>query len=188
MKKLTESFAVLAKEAFTFLGDEFGFAPSEGFGSGVQYSGNGVAVRIGFDPRSGEIEVEVAPNGTQDWYSVWEISRANADPDVRVETTVYATTALEIADGLERVAAVLRRNGGRILKGDLSTWPSLRMQRIAESRSFTKAGETAYIREQAQAAWEKKDFAMVVTLLERIEPPLSVSDKRRLMQAKKALT
>lgn len=180
--------AVLTDFAFLVRVDGFRLVRSDP--SLVRFEGQaGVAVEVSLDQVSFELSADLVrlPPHPAERFSVLEIARLGGATGVGPTTWLQASTVGSIAAGVARLAAILRAHGTAALQGDVSVIAGLRSLQQAESERYLAEGKGAQARQALPDAWARRDYGLVVQILEGISDQLSPAERQRLGHARKKL-
>jgi hypothetical protein len=85
-------------------------------------------------------------------------------------------------------AQILRECGSACLLGDQASFEEMKARRDNAIEDWHQEEKVNSIRNDAQVAWESKDYRAVLRLLESIETMLTDTEKKKLEYAKKQLS
>jgi hypothetical protein len=203
-------FAEITMESFDFLVSEFGFRRVLSSDTLVQYESDRVYIEVYHDPQSLEVGVVVGllddstrldqiittvssraviGRPTAEFqFTLDEIARLlhGIKPDVVLQPFVASREDAERF--IPRLANALRKLGPLLLTGDRELFLLLADKRSEDAQRFTREMELSQTREKANRAWQSKQYAKVVSLLEPFRSDLTPAEAKKLEYAKEQLT
>jgi hypothetical protein len=176
-------FVEEAKKAFAFLIAEFGFhvAPSEV--TIVRYRSTEVFVNIYHGRMSYELRLEIGrldePSEVKNPFYMSDLISVEDEEGGR-RYRAYQTNQVELVPrGLALMAADLRRYSSRALRGDPLYYAQLQAARERAARRFGREITVSQTRQQAETAWQEKDYSKVASLYDEISGYLSPAERKR---------
>lgn len=155
----------------------------------VVYLANEAFVEITYDhSRSYELGIWIGQDhGRGTAYYLSEVLDALECPkdEAKELQLVQTTDASTLDKAISKSADLLRRYGHRIWRGDSLLFSELEKSRSAASAAYTNQIALRQAISSAEAAWGRKDYSLVVSLLQPHSSFLTDATKRRLDYAKK---
>ncbi len=99
-----------------------------------------------------------------------------------------ASTPERLESVLKRMAGLLEEHGGPVLAGDDEVFRALVADTKIRSEVYTRSVVQKPVRQAADDAWRKREFARVVDLYESIEVDLTAVELSRLQYARSHLS
>jgi len=189
MNTLFLKFSELAREAFAFLNEEFGFRgrlEAEGL---LRFEREDMFVLISYDARrSYELTLEIGRKQKmpERVFNFGELLRSVNAPNIPSSYQVTSENFLKFY--LDKLAYSLRYYCTSILHNDAMALARLDKLRNIESAEFELASRLRRVREAVDVAWPARDYKAIVKALKSIEPHLSPSEKKRLEYSQKKLS
>lgn len=184
-------FETIAKSAFVFLENKYGFLCVETGPWKVAYRSPNVFVTARFDGnRSYEIGLELGRidnyAGSLDVpYNLGELLRTEGQSN---EVTSYQVTTTEaLRKYTFRLASLLREHGHSFLIGDDLAFCRVAELRNTESLNYAMENELRQTRVSLEDAWRKKEYLRIVELLSPLQEWLEPSELKKLQYAQKHL-
>lgn len=166
--------------AFGFLVEKHGCTLHVDMSDGaVEFRNNALAVRVVREPGSYTVSVEVHWDDTGEYYLLHEILRALA-PDEVITSECSGFDIGKMKRGLAQLGQVCQRYLGGILALDTAILEKISDSAQAERTRYTLSAQYGAIKDQANDAWERKDWTKARDLYEQAKPALSVTEQRRL--------
>jgi hypothetical protein len=152
----------------------------------VRFESRRLFVNVYHGRKSFEIGLELGQTGSDEGpYSMWEILRLVEAEDAAAYRNFAATTAGGVAEGVARLASLFRVTVEGGILDDPGLFVRLARQRAAVSEAYAREVELAHAREALDAAWQARDYAKVVELLEPLRDDLTPSERQKLDIAKR---
>ena len=171
------NFANAVHDRFQFLRD-LGFLESESSPTMVRYRKADLEVDIYHGRKSFEIGFEVIRHGIR--YSLSELIRA-ANPDVAEQYRNYAATnAAGVAEGLAKLAKLVKDYCGPALTDDQAFFSTLDVSRKSWAEGYAMDVLARQVRPQADAAFRRGDYHQAVELYSKIRPRLTATELKKL--------
>lgn len=182
-------FAEAVDRDFSFLAAH-GLNPIRKEATLVRFESKDICINVYHGRQSYEVGLEICPrlpsfNG--DCYAMSEIIRL-VEPAKADEYRNYAAqTEKDVAQGVQRLASLLRRcvDGGVLT--DPRLFERLGENRKAWSKNYAKELNLKRVRQQLDVAWHGKGYAKVIELLEPFRSDLTATELKKLDYAKKQL-
>jgi len=175
-------FDEAVSERFAFLA-RFGYVMEEALPTLVRYRKGGLEARIYHGRMSYEIGFELIRQGTR--YSLEALVRASDAQAAEAYRPYAATTPEGVADGLERLAGLVRRHAERALRDDAAFFAAAVALSEAAAAAYALEVLAGQVRPKAHAAFRNGSYGEAVALLEKIRPVLSPAEQRMLEIATK---
>jgi hypothetical protein len=181
-----------ARQAFEFLISEYGYRCTEQAASRVRFESSVVHVDVVYDGnRSYEVDLYIGRKGLesreQASYSIGEVLRLCHAPDAKDFVLFRATSEEQLVGYLEKLASALRAYGRDFLLGNVDSFTELVRQRRRESEVYALERELRKARRKAQAAWDRGDYAGVVSSFGPVRHALTPADAEKLKAAEDQL-
>jgi hypothetical protein len=174
-------FADSVSERFAFLGD-LGFSEIESLPTIVRYQQGELEIDIYHGRQSYEVGFGITRHGVR--YTISELVRA-ADPDAAARYRNYAATTPDgVAEGLTRLAELVRRYGRRALRDDPRFFATLDKQKKSWREEYALDVLAGQLRPKADAAFRNRDYREAAELYEKIRPRLTATELKKLALAK----
>lgn len=202
MIPLVQTFERDALRAFRFLEEELAFTRMPSRGVMVCYRRDAVMVEIYHDLRTSEVGVLVSlepASATSErdvdaddeagigrsvgpaQFSLDEIlAHAGSEATRGQLGSLSVVSATGVAEALEHLATGLARFARPLLEGDAKVFDELASERRVAARAYNEREEERRLRNAANHAWEAKDYARVVQILEPRESLLSPAERKKL--------
>ena len=183
-------FSEAVQSAFGFLQQDYGFRCVEAGPTFVRYESDLAFVNIYHGRASYELGFEVGRRPDvrgqpESHYTMAEILQLAAAEAEAGNSCFQASTREGVQQLVPRLAALVRKYAPPALRGDPSTFDRLRELQSANSQRYINESRLARVREQAEEAWQKKWYPLVVRLYESIPQDLTRVEARRLEYARK---
>ena len=158
---------------------------------GFRSASGGIGVDVYHDPRA-ELSVSVRQVGSDRRFDLWHILLFVGAPEAASADGVYAGAETSVAVVASRLGELLDRFAGPWLRGDadafeqLAEWVAIQSALYTETvvRDARPATET----EPVNRAWQARDFRRLVTLINRLQRPLTRGERRALDYAQRKLS
>lgn len=178
------------KQPFSFLVADLGFTCTACGPSRVRFESSTMFVELLFDgSRSYELSLWVGKSNVENCgippFSLDEILRLCHSSEAERYSLVQVTTREMLAAWIAQFAEVLRTYGVDILTGDASLYAALQEQRHLEIERSALERDLRSARAEAESAWGKKDYAVMVKALKPFHNVLTTSEIRKLEFAEK---
>ncbi|AUN30729.1 hypothetical protein [Niveispirillum cyanobacteriorum] len=175
-----ESFAALVKHYFQFLIDA-GFEETGCQRFSVSFCKAEVTVFIFRETRSYEIDAVIALPGGQ--FGIEDVIRHNGPPNGEPYRAYAALTEPAIANGLERLAKLLKTHGAPALEGDKLCFDRMAQLRDEASAAYALNALLSHVRPKAEIAFKVRDYAKAAKLYRQIRQHLSPAEVKKLAYA-----
>jgi hypothetical protein len=184
---MSTRFPDMTKRAFLFLEDA-GFRLVQSNLSESQYETDRVFVTIGWDARSGELDVFVGlqprKGKRQDTFSLSDLLRMEGVDVQERQMPFQVADESRLGPFLEKLAEDMRTHAQPVLAGDRLYFRRLEAFRHAQSQVYMRDMKLQQVRSEAEKAWRKRELDKVLALYTSIEDDLSASEKGKLAYAK----
>ncbi|MGH9556716.1 MAG: hypothetical protein ACRD2Y_12935 [Terriglobales bacterium] len=180
-------FAEAVRTHFGFL-EEYGLRPVEEKSTFVRYESPSIFVNVYHGRMSFELGVEIgrmASPGVR--LTLFEILAYDNVLEYRESGGFTAISPEGIQQFLPTLADWTKKYTVPFLRDDPNAYSAAQEKRRYFAARYTKAVELRVVRAQAEPAWQRKDFAKVVTLYESIKGDLTEVESRKLAYARKHL-
>ena len=178
-----------AEEYFGFLISGEGYKLTESTPYRVRFESPTVFVELVYDGRhSYELGLLVDKIGSRiSPYTIGEILRLRRAPEAASFSLLQVTTAEALARWIEKMAGLFRRFGSDLIAGHEQSFNDLEQHRRKDVQTYALDRALRAACAQAEAAWQKKDYASVVKALNPLRFALSATEVRKLEFAKNKL-
>ncbi len=146
----------------------------------VRFSASGsfeVGVEIG--------EVPASADQSERPFNLAEVLRLHASPDAAYVERLQASRPDVLTGAIERLSVLTEKYALGLLDGVASDFMKLGKFRDKECAEYALSRDLRYAREDAEKAWENKDYFAVVEAYMPFEPALTEVERRRLAFAEK---
>ena len=178
------NFANAVTERFGFL-DDLGFSVLELLPTIVRYGRSDIVVDVYHGRQSYELDLGIERSGVR--YSLSELIRTTDPHAVAQYRNFAATTPSGIAEGLTRLAELVKRYGKLALQGDAEFFIALEKQRAAWAEGYALDVLAEQIRPKAETAFREGHYQEAADLHEKIAPRLSPAERQKLAVARKRM-
>src|SRR5262249_31169890 len=138
------------------------------------------------DRRSYEISVDFRRNAwPSESYSLADMLDAMGAPARGERSFFQASEPVRVVDCVSTIARLLTAYGRAILAGDAAAFDRLEETRRKRDTEHTRTIVADPIRQRADEAWKRHDYATVRDLYQSIEDALTAVEKERLRYARK---
>jgi hypothetical protein len=135
--------------------------------------------------QSYELDFGIERSGVR--YSLSELIRTT-DPHAAGQYRNFAATSPSgIAEGLTRLAELVKRYGKLALQGDAEFFTAIEKQRAAWAEGYALDVLAEQIRPKAEAAFREGHYQEAADLYEKIAPRLSPAEQQKLAAARKRM-
>jgi len=154
----------------------------------MQYETDRAFVTIGWDARSGELDLYVGlqpRNGeARDAFSLTDLLAMN-DIDVPERKTPFQVTEEgKLGPFLDKLAVDAQAHAQPALAGDRMFFRRLKVFRSAQAHKYMRDMKVRRIRAEAERAWQNRELEKLIILYTAIEEELRASEKAKLAYAK----
>jgi hypothetical protein len=175
--------------SFEFLPTEYGFHCVRTEVTLVRYESQSIFIDIFHGRGSYEIGVHIGvlrDGGKQEQgFTLLEILRAENVPGLQ---GYAATTRDQVRRRVSSIATLVGDHCGGMLRGDPASIARARRARTEWSDNYIRQMDLLRTREQADRAWQDKDYAMVAQLYESLlRTEMTASEAKKLEYARKKL-
>lgn len=172
-------FLNYARNAFSFI-QQRGYREVMSRSTSLRFESQRVFLSVYHDLASYQVGVEMGPlDGTGRRYSLYELLKALA-PDEVEKARLQTTDPQVLERSLMAVADVIERTCEALLAGDASDFARLDAAVASGRNRATLEAEFGATMDEADRAWQAKDYTRAKTLYKKAEPALSSAQKRRL--------
>ena len=178
--------------AFKFLLTDYGFSCVKVEPTFVRYESTSIFVNIYHGRRSSELGVEIGKLGNipglkENWYTLGEVMDLMGVREKLGFTFFQASTRERVQILVPKLAEYVRKYAGSMFEGNLQIFERLRDLRHKKSEEYMKEIFLSQIREEAERAWHKKDYAKLVELYDSMKDDLTFLEVKKLEYAQKRL-
>lgn len=190
MNMPTLKFELLAKEAFAFLEQSFGFklcSVAEGI---LRYETEDVFVGVNYDARrSYELSLDIGQKNVavERAFNLGEVLRSVKAPD-DVPSSYQVTSDEMLKKFLNKLAEALQQYGVSFLRNDPAAFGRLSELRERECNQYALERDLRKARAEAETAWHKKDYPAVIKVLKPLRSSLTDTEIGKLDFAEKHFT
>jgi hypothetical protein len=188
--RVSLGFAEAVESSFGFLTTEYGFKCVRVMPTLVRYESSRVCVNLYHGRSSYELGFEVAllPRGRgqpEEPFSLGDILDLCSVREELGFTFLQASTEERVRRFVPQLAELARQYAGPVLKGEPDLFMRLREVQTAKSRRYLREAELRQLREQADRAWQEKQFPLIVKLYESMGDDVTRSEAAKLVYARK---
>jgi hypothetical protein len=170
-------FAEEVKDCFSFL-ETLGFRRVLSDATFVRFESPRANLNIYHGRRSFEIGLEI--ESRSDAYSFSEILRLLDQEQGEQYRNYAAQTAQGVADGVRKLADLLRRSLATGILDDKQLFARLEVQRKKLANNYARETQLEQARRKSEAAWRKKDYMRVVNALKPLRAALTATEAAKL--------
>ena len=181
-KRARLGFVEIVRREFSFL-EEFGFSEIEALPTIVRYQGEPLGLNVYHGRQSYEIGVRIECEDED--FSIGQILRATDSGAWEKFRNPAATTREGLETGVEKLADLVRRYGGRALRNEPEFFADLRRSRSFWAEEMALDVLERQTRPRAAAAFLEGRYREAAELYERIAPRLSAAEQAKLAAARK---
>jgi hypothetical protein len=180
-------FAEEVRKRFSFL-EPMGFRCLSSEPTVVHFESRETRISISHGRQSYEIDMELSSIASPtDAYSISEVIRL-VDLSIGEHYRKFAThTAKGVAEGVAKLASILRRCIAAGVLTDLQVFDRLKCQREGLARNYALATQLEQIRRRSELSWHSKDYAAVVKILGPFREALTPLELKKLEFSEKKL-
>ena len=176
------NFVNTAKGAFAFLAD-LGFSQVESSPTIVRYRRGDLEANVYHGRQSYELDFEIVRNRLR--YSLAMLIRAVDSEAGRRYRNYTATTEGGLAEGLARLARLVKRYGESALQGDPKVYEALENQRRSWSEKYSLDVLEDQVRPRAVEAFRLGNYKEAAELFEQIQARLTPAELKKLAFARR---
>lgn len=184
---MTERFHDMAKQAFSFL-EGMGFRLTHSAANEVRYESSQSVVVIGWDVRSGELDVFIGlqplTSPPKNTYSLTDILGMEGALGHNYRMPPQVADENRLRPFVDQLAGNVRAHAQAALTGDRMYFRRLETFRHVKAEAFTRNVRLRQVRAAAEEAWQKRDFKIVADLYASVESDLTEAEKRKLNYAR----
>ena len=187
---MNDSFCSIAKKAFFFLNENYGFMIKMAENDSIVYESPTIILSMFHDrQRSYEISLGLRrKNNPLPSFSFEEIIRSQNVPEILWPSGYSARTLNQTDRLVERFSEIISSYGIPLIEGDERAWRKISDQRDKDCVSYAAANELRTAKQAANLAWSNKDYEKVVKAYEIVRDLLNKSDTAKLNYSKKKLS
>lgn len=182
-------FAEEALKAFDFLTKEYGFRCVKAEPTFVRYESPHVYINVYHGRASYELGVEIGRfdmlHQEEYPFSISDVMALNVGLSKTNYKPVQVSTAEGVSAFVPKLAEYVSRYAGPVLQGDASTFKQLSKVRSERAIKTTKEIEMSQVRNKANEAWHKKNYAKLIELYEPVQDALTPAEIKKLEFARK---
>ena len=105
-----------------------------------------------------------------------------------IPTGGYQASSREAIQGLvAQMAELVKKYAEPLLQGEAETYQALRQQQSSDAAEYTREVHLRAVRNQAEAAWQNKDYETLLSLYGDMQGELTPSEFMRFQYAEKQL-
>lgn len=182
MKMPMLKFEMLAKEAFAFLEQNFGFKLRSADEGLLRYETEDVFVMVSYDARrSYELSLNIGQKNVaiERAFNFGEALRSVKAPE-DVPSSYQVTTDEALQTFLNKLAKTLQQYGMSFLRNDTLAFMQLSQLRERECNQYALERDLRKARVEAETAWHKKDYLAVVKALKPLRAALTATEVGKL--------
>lgn len=124
----------------------------------------------------------------EEGFTIWEIARLEGAPGIDERTFLQASTAERVERLVPQLAELVRTYAPRALRGDAAYYASLSQARTSWFENYMTDSRLKRARADVARAWQSKNYAEVVRLLEPLSDELTPAEYKKLEYARKHST
>lgn len=178
--------------AFNFLTKEHGFHCVKAEITFVRYESQSVFINIYHGRGSFEIgfeigQLDVSPKYPEVKYTLGDLLDLVGVREKEEYTFFQASTKERIKIWVPKLAELVRKYGGSILKGVPDIFGRLKEIQTRNSEMYLKEIRISRIRKKAEEVWHSKDYKTLVKLYESIREDLTPAEAKKLEYARRRL-
>ena len=172
----------VVRQEFAFVGD-FGFREVEALPTIVRYLKDDLQLNVFHGRMSYEVSMEIGRN--DNLYPLWSLIHA-VDPKAEEGYRPWAaTTSAAVANGVEHLAALVRRYGARALQDDPAFFEELRKVCDSWAHDYALDVLASQIRPKAAAAFRHGRYREAGKLYQEIAERLTAAERAKLAFCRK---
>ena len=181
-----------AISAFRFLSTDHGFSCVKIEPTFVRYESTSIFINIYHGRKSSELGVEIGKLSSisglkENWYTLGEVMDLMGVRERLGFTFFQASTRERVQLLVPKLAEYVRKYARPIFEGNLQIFERLRDLRHKKSEEYRKEILLNQIREEAEKAWHKKNYAKLVELYDSMKNDLTLLEVKKLEYAQKRL-
>jgi len=181
------NFPDAVKTIFEFLATEHEFRCVLAEPTVVRYESQSMFVTVKIWPSRSTLDVEFGRLDSGESFNLSEVLRA-LNPKTPSGIGVFSLgDPAQVRQAVSTLAGWFRTSCGSVLTGGVLLWQKLKDQTRQLNERDTKEIGLRHIREEADTAWRKEDYAKLVALYESIQKDLTPAELKRLEYSKKRL-
>lgn len=162
-----------------------GFTCTEQTAYSVKFQSPDVALAVFHEPASYELDLVYALQAApSERYSLRDMLDTVLGIGHTEQAYFQASEHDRVVYCIKAIADHLRKYGDKFLIGDPTVYQRMREATRRRNEAYTKQVVQQPIRQAAEDAWQKHDYAKVRDLYERIEDDLTPVERKRLSYAK----
>jgi len=162
-----------------------GFTCAEQTVYSVKFQSPDVALAVFHDPVSYEIDLVYALQASpSERYDLRNMLDMVLGPDQQQQVYFQASERDRVVASIKTIADYLRKYGEKVLMGHPTTYQRIGEAARRRNEAYTRQVVQWPIRQAAEDAWQKHDYAKVRDLYEPIEDDLTPVEQKRLNYAR----
>jgi hypothetical protein len=162
-----------------------GFTRTEQTAYSVRFQSPAVALAVFHEPVSYELDLVYALQAApSERYNLCDMLDTVLGIGHKEQAFFQASEHDRVVYCIKAIADYLRKYGDKVLIGDPTVYQRMREVTRRRNEAYTKQVVQQPIRQAAEDAWQKHDYAKVRDLYEPIEDDLTPVEKKRLDYAK----
>jgi hypothetical protein len=180
-------FEMLAKEAFAFLEQNFGFKRRSVSEDVLRYETDDVFVIVSYDARrSYELSLDIGQKNVavERAFNFGEALRSVKAPE-NVPSSYQVASGEDLQKFLKKLAETLQQYGMSFLRNDPAAFMQLSQLRKRECNQYALERDLRTARVEAETGWHKKDYPAVVKALKPLRAALTATEVGKLDFAEK---
>jgi hypothetical protein len=179
------AFEEEVKKHFLFLVTDYGFQLSRieqvGFANSIKFESKEVYVYLCYGPPAYEAEMSFGRIGIDDLPGGNSFGPGDLILLGNCPTWTWSSNQSDVAE----YARFLRECGSDCLKGDQPIFAQMKRNRDTLTRNWHQEERIKNVRQEANDAWNQKDYLRVVNLYESIRTALTRAETKKLDYARK---
>ena len=185
-------FSEAVLSAFAFLTKEYAFHLETLTPTLVRFESPSLFVNIYHGRSSYELGFEVGqradePRKEESKFSLGDILDL-MDENVSCNyAPPQASTANSVRAFVPKLATLVQTYAGPVLRGDAGVFERLEGIQTKKSQDLLRDWKLKEVREKAESAWRRRDYAKLVSLFESVQQSLTPAEAKKLDYAKKRL-
>lgn len=187
MNMPNQKFEMLAKEAFAFLEQNFGFKLRSMDEGVLRYETEDVFVIVSYEARrSYELSLDIGQKNVavERAFNFGEVLRSVKAPE-DVPSSYQVTSDEALQKFPNKLAETLQRYGMSFLRNDSAAFMQLSQLRERECNQYALERDLRKARVEAETTWHKKDYPAVVKALKPFRAALTATEVGKLDFAEK---
>jgi len=172
--------------SFKFLGDA-GLRPVQQEMTFVRYESPEVFVNVYHGRASFELGVEIGrlknPNNKLTLYDIVAWAGAEKTEGLGQHVNFQVSSREGVQEFVPKLAALVKKHAAPFLRGDAAAFDSALEIQAERAKNYAKGVNLSQVRRKADAAWQAKDYALVVDLYGPVREDLTEVEAKKLVYA-----